>query len=227
MNKIGGYLEVGSTDDGEVVIISPQTILDEPGAAYSDLDRLFLYDNDIGMSTEHRTLGVFSRPRPLGPNGEKICYNCGGPLPKGRTYNCSAKCSKEWQCKTSPSCLRAVLKQRDHGICAICRADTAAIKKEYAVLPNTIKWGDPADPRTAFLELHGVPRSRACGDWWDADHITPVIEGGGECGLENLRTLCIPCHAQVTSELAARRAQGRRAEKTRQRDDDRGLLAGL
>lgn len=40
---------------------------------------------------------------------------------------------------------------------------------------------------------------------WDIDHIVPVVEGGGQCGLENLRTLCHPCHKQVTRELAARR----------------------
>ncbi len=40
---------------------------------------------------------------------------------------------------------------------------------------------------------------------WDADHIIPVCEGGGECGLDNYRTLCHKCHKQVTGELAARR----------------------
>lgn len=39
---------------------------------------------------------------------------------------------------------------------------------------------------------------------WQADHIIPVAEGGGECGLENYRTLCTPCHNQVTRELRAR-----------------------
>jgi hypothetical protein len=46
--------------------------------------------------------------------------------------------------------------------------------------------------------------------YWDMDHILPVIEGGGACGLENLRTLCLVCHRQVTRELAARRAEQRR-----------------
>jgi 5-methylcytosine-specific restriction endonuclease McrA len=50
-------------------------------------------------------------------------------------------------------------------------------------------------------------------NWWDMDHTIPVIEGGGECGLENLRTLCILCHKKVTKELAARRAANRKTEK--------------
>lgn len=35
------------------------------------------------------------------------------------------------------------------------------------------------------------------GNAWHADHIRPVYKGGGLCHLENLRTLCVPCH-QVT-----------------------------
>ena len=35
------------------------------------------------------------------------------------------------------------------------------------------------------------------GNAWHADHIRPVYKGGGLCQLENLRTLCVPCH-QVT-----------------------------
>lgn len=47
---------------------------------------------------------------------------------------------------------------------------------------------------------------------WDADHIKPVIEGGGGCPLENLRTLCVPCHKTETAKLAARRAVARRPQ---------------
>ncbi len=39
---------------------------------------------------------------------------------------------------------------------------------------------------------------------WDADHILPVAEGGGECDLDNMRTLCLRCHRKVTAELRDR-----------------------
>jgi len=49
----------------------------------------------------------------------------------------------------------------------------------------------------------------ACGDGsgdWQADHILPVSEGGGECGIENMRTLCTAHHQEATKALAGRRA---------------------
>lgn len=36
---------------------------------------------------------------------------------------------------------------------------------------------------------------------WEADHIKPVVFGGGEAGLSNLRTLCVPCHKGATKIL--------------------------
>ena len=58
---------------------------------------------------------------------------------------------------------------------------------------------------------------------WDMDHIVPVIEGGGACGLDNLRTLCIPCHRGQTKALAGRRAR----KKTRTPDRDAAMRATL
>ena len=42
------------------------------------------------------------------------------------------------------------------------------------------------------------------GDFWQADHIEAVAEGGGSCGLKNLRTLCVPCHKNETEKLRSR-----------------------
>jgi 5-methylcytosine-specific restriction protein A len=62
-------------------------------------------------------------------------------------------------------------------------------------------------------------RHRVCGDsctplsrnLWEADHIVPVVEGGGACGLENFRTLCLPCHKAETKALRKRLAKNQKA----------------
>lgn len=41
-------------------------------------------------------------------------------------------------------------------------------------------------------------------DFWQADHELAVAAGGGSTGLDNLRTLCTPCHCVETEKLLAR-----------------------
>jgi 5-methylcytosine-specific restriction endonuclease McrA len=63
--------------------------------------------------------------------------------------------------------------------------------------------------------LRGTARSKAAEKWglagrkslWDADHIVPVVEGGGECDLSNMRTLCLKCHRIHTASLRTRRGK--------------------
>lgn len=148
-------------------------------------------DGRTGMSAQRRTLGIYASPAPRGANGERLCRNCRAPLAKGQRHNCSPACSDEWMCKTSPSHARLRVWERDRGICSICGQSAVAGK-----LRNGI-------PRTN--KAHGT------GDLWQVDHIKPVIEGGGECGLDNLRTACTACHKRETAVLAARRAEMRKA----------------
>lgn len=101
----------------------------------------------------------------------------------------------EWRLRTDPGYLREQVLARDRGVCAICKIDASAA---YAELKRS----------------RGVHRIRLLSKWglkritrktlWDADHIVPVVEGGGECDLENLRTLCLICHRQQTGELRQR-----------------------
>jgi hypothetical protein len=47
---------------------------------------------------------------------------------------------------------------------------------------------------------------------WEADHRVPVWNGGGQCGLENLQTLCVACHRAKTTGEARTRADQRRVQ---------------
>jgi len=57
-----------------------------------------------------------------------------------------------------------------------------------------------------FMNRGFPPISRS---WWEADHITPVCEKGGD-DLPNIRTLCIECHKQATIDLSRKRTIERR-----------------
>ena len=64
------------------------------------------------------------------------------------------------------------------------------------------------------------------GAFWQMDHATPVAEGGGSCGTDNLRTLCTPCHAAATRDLAARLASSRRQARAASVDASRDAPPG-
>lgn len=48
-------------------------------------------------------------------------------------------------------------------------------------------------------------KCKCCGvvtENWHADHIKPVYLGGGACSLNNIQTLCVPCHKIKTYNLS-------------------------
>ena len=59
------------------------------------------------------------------------------------------------------------------------------------------------EARKAAMREQGWPIGRRQ-SWWEADHIVPVVEGGGQCGPDNYRTLCCRCHRVVTNQLRQR-----------------------
>jgi hypothetical protein len=130
-----------------------------------------------------------------GPAGRPLCRWCNLEVtPRRRTF-CSDWCVHEWRLRTDPGYLREQVLVRDRGLCAICKVDTRAAFVELKRARGT--------HRIKLLErwgLKGLGRKTL----WDADHILPVAEGGGECDLGNIRTLCLLCHRQVTQELRRR-----------------------
>jgi len=147
------------------------------------------------MSTRRNQPGGWiSRTHERGPNGRGICRRCHAEVPKGRRTFCSAVCVHEWRLRTDPGYLRRQVLLRDRGICACCGLDTIAFYRRFRRLPAAKRAA--LQPR---LDLYAGRRS-----FWDADHIIPVAEGGGECDLSNLRTLCLWCHMEETAKLQRR-----------------------
>jgi len=131
-----------------------------------------------------------------GPNGRPLCRWCNLEVPARRFTFCSDWCVHEWKLRTDPGYLRERVFERDRGVCAKCAVDTRAAFIDLKRARGT--------HRLQLLERWGLKRLNRR-TLWDADHIVPVVEGGGECDLANIRTLCLICHRQETAALRLRR----------------------
>lgn len=140
-----------------------------------------------------------------GPRGRNLCRWCRQETPKGRFTFCSDACVHEWRIRTDPAYLREQVFQRDRGICAGCGLDTESLRKDKRKLDYAA--------RHRFEKEWGITGGLGRRSLWDADHILPVCEGGGECDLSNIRTLCLKCHRQATAALRERRRRSLRADK--------------
>lgn len=137
-------------------------------------------------------------PHRQGPDGKPLCRWCGSAVPGRRRSFCSQACVDEYLVRRSPSWVRRLLRNRDKGVCALCGLDTLWLRR--AVLAIRRRHGQIAYKRAETrLSARGFNVDRR--NYWDADHIVPVSEGGGECGLDNYRTLCQPCHKRETAKL--------------------------
>ena len=149
------------------------------------------------MSTSRTMPGGFADRNALekGANRRAPCRWCGLEVPRGRFTFCSEYCVHEWKLRTNPGYLREQVYLRDRGACAHCGLNTHAA---YAELKRS-----RGACRLKLLAHWGLKRiSRK--SLWDADHVVPVAEGGGECDIDNLRTLCLVCHRKQTSKLQRR-----------------------
>jgi 5-methylcytosine-specific restriction endonuclease McrA len=122
-------------------------------------------------------------------------------VPKGRRTFCSDGCVHEWRLRSDPGYLRAQVLRRDRGVCRSCRIDTLAAEGILRRARSATR-----QRLLSFWDLKGYSGRSL----WEADHILPVVEGGGECDLTNLRTLCLRCHRMATLGLRLRRAELRR-----------------
>lgn len=140
------------------------------------------------------------------------CRGCGAPVPKGRRNWCGQVCIDDHLLRNNPATARAKTFERDRGVCALCGRDAEAIERRLREWLRADPYPYQRRSRRELLRRLGLIKlvDRTL---WEMDHIVPVIEGGGGCGLDNLRTLCVPCHRAETRALAKRRAEQRRAAK--------------
>jgi len=195
-------------------------LLKETGTIYSGLNLrqevLRLMPKSSTNSTERYLGGAKERARERVETGVgdvndmailegKLCAYCGGDLsaasrlPGVSSTYCSRECAEQGRLKRGwGNQLRAQLFALEGGVCRLCSVDGHALFTRVLAL-------EPAERLNALCNANWkLPKSAKAldrllqnpkeGDFWQADHILAVAEGGGSCGIENLRTLCVPCH---------------------------------
>jgi 5-methylcytosine-specific restriction protein A len=132
-------------------------------------------------------------------NGKNLCRGCGGPVPQNRQTWCSSKCLHRYH----PQFVRAAVEKRDKCICSMCGIDTDYMREAYLRMCRMAYRRFGRDYSNPFsMRVHRIAKKTGwpadySRDWWEADHIIPHSEGG-QFVLENVRTLCVPCHKKRT-----------------------------
>lgn len=152
----------------------------------------------------------FPQPEGTGPNGRRLCRWCHQEVSEGRRTWCSEACIQQYLIRCSSDTVRRKVLERDHGICAFCQMDAEKLHRVIRLARQHERdlWGTWFKWRSILDKLG---RFNCFGEsYWQPDHIVPVSEGGGQCGLSNYRTACTPCHLKETSQLRKRLYQAER-----------------
>ncbi|CAM9218968.1 unnamed protein product, partial [Hapterophycus canaliculatus] len=151
-----------------------------------------------------------------GEKGFPLCRFCNEEVSSARRTFCSNGCIHEHRIRTQGSYVRKCLLTRDGGKCSMCGIDAAGLYKQaraawmsgtsVATKRKAVARAMAGTPFEGKVPSEGATRRPPQGKFWHADHIVPVVRGGGQCSLNNYRTLCVPCHAAATKGLAGERA---------------------
>ncbi len=171
------------------------------------------------MSGTKRYKTVRDFPVGRDAEGRPLCRWCKGAVKPPRRTMCSNACAHEVELRTNLNYLRSQVFKRDRGVCAACGGDTQKFGRVMDYARKSLAALTGQDPtwangywfvRAARETLEKVPWEYGRANW-EADHILEVVRGG-DSGLENMQTLCVPCHKQKTKRLAQERARERRGQ---------------
>lgn len=103
------------------------------------------------------------------------------------------------------STVRRRLLELENGVCQLCGLNAQELFRRVAALPTGLERKaalvDTPYANWSPARQERLVKNPRAGDFWQADHVTPVCEGGGECDLFNYRTLCTSCHQGETDRL--------------------------
>jgi hypothetical protein len=159
--------------------------------------------------------------QPREPEGSRpLCTGCHKEVPKYRRSWCSDACYARYV----PACVSRQVANRDKGICQGCghhipslyaewkKQEPPGLTREFSdacwrrgvrpwETPEHAAWNKAMEEWRALM-----PRE-------EYDHIIPFSEGGLTI-VENMRTLCSPCHRKRTREWHAEKKEARKSQKS-------------
>lgn len=133
---------------------------------------------------------------PKGPNGRILCRYCATEVSPPRRTFCDDRCVDSFRIESSPSFAREKVFERDRGVCQGCGLDTEKLKSVLFEL--RLRAPTEYDRLTRRYQATFGFGFRVEDHFWEMDHTKAVVLGGGSCGLDNLKTLCRPCHGRKT-----------------------------
>ena len=142
---------------------------------------------------------------------------------------CSERCALQYGVAVSQSSARRLLFQREMGVCQQCFFDAHRFFIELRALPTEQQrlqrlMNCPKKWPVRGARIDRIVAKPMEGDFWEADHIVPVAEGGGESDLSNFQTLCVPCHAEKTKQQVEAKEKRKRKEMAVGTADLRGFM---
>jgi len=154
-----------------------------------------------------RFLAAKDRPRTIDEDGNRRCRSCGNILTGRRTSFCHDLCVHNYRLRADRTYAVQQVFLRDRGVCKACGCDTEQLREDMGKLPQAAR---EARAQALGISLHRVrlTSNRRLPRLWDLDHSVRVADGGGSCGIDNLATLCLPCH-QAKSRKERRTGSGK------------------
>jgi hypothetical protein len=130
------------------------------------------------------------------PRVKGKCRVCGKDIPESRVT-----CSKE--CRLAARAIPWswgevvwLVKQRDKGVCCACGCDTMKLERvlnwtgRETCPPSGVYWRDKSIARWVLRQLGFTENI----ELWAAHHVNPVHTHGPAKSIDELITLCVPCH---------------------------------
>ncbi|CAL0323772.1 unnamed protein product [Lupinus luteus] len=198
----------GLLNGGSKRRMTPLTDVSHPLPSDAVWKKVYLHSH--GKKEKEYTQGWSLTDVPLCKLCQEQCMSSNAKAPEYfEDLFCNLVCYEEYRIRTSSRFVRHELFQIERGVCTICQLDCHKLVQHIKPLSleRRREYIQKVAPKVAKRKnmLEKLVNDPTEGNAWHADHIVAVYQGGGECKLENMRTLCVACHHDVTAAQCAER----------------------